>query len=200
MRAQLRTLSLLLPLLAFAACGDEGGVVIEATSSSRAPVESTPGLVRTQILLTLREIHAHVVGGPDEPPPKGRHGLEWRTKHGKWMVATLEGSPTIDLLELPERPIRIGHLDLPEGKITQLRLFLDEEGPNEVVRPDGRSCPLHIPSSAQTGIKVIKPFKLEVEEDEEVRLAIDFKLRESIVEEEGCAYRLSPVFEVRVDG
>lgn len=193
-----RTLPLFLSLFLFFACGDGQGVVLEGTSTSRAKVEDENGIARPQILLTLSEIHAHVVGGPEDPAPKKhRKGLEWMTKKGKWMVATLEGPRTIDLVDLQERPMRLGWLDLPEGKITQIRLFLDEEGPNEFVRADGTSCPLHIPSAQQTGIKIVKPFKVEVE-GEEVRLTIDFNLKESIEKDEGCAYRLSPVFKVRV--
>lgn len=183
---------LVLPLLA---CG-EGGVVIEGTSSTRARVEKEDR-EPAKILLTIREIHAHVVGGPKEEQRKKDDGLEWRTKKGKWRVATLESPHTIDLLELQDRRVRLGSLDLPKGKITQIRLFLDENGPNEVVREDGTRCPLWIPSADQTGIKLIKPFKVRVEEGEEVRLTIDFNLKESIKKEEHCAYRLRPTFKVR---
>lgn len=189
-----------LAVLALAACGGEGGVVIEATSSSRARVETSAeglGAGRDRLLLTIREIHAHVVGAPEPEKPPRKDGLEWKTKKGHWRVATLERPHTIDLLELQEQTVHLGRLDLPEGKITQIRLFLDEEGPNEFVRADGTSCPLHIPSAQQTGIKIVKPFKVEVE-GEEVRLTIDFNLKESIEKDEGCAYRLSPVFKVRV--
>lgn len=190
-----------LPLLAFAlfACGD-GGVVIEATSTTRANIEDEQGLQGPQLLLTIREIHAHVVGGPKEEkkPRKRDDRLEWKTKKGHWRVARLERPHTIDLLELEEKTVHLGSLDLPEGKITQIRLFLDEEGPNEYVRADGTRCPLHIPSANQTGIKIIKPFKVEVDGDEVVHLVIDFNLKESIRKDEGCSYRLSPVFKVRV--
>lgn len=196
MRTSQRFLPLPLLALLLAACGDSG-VVLEGTSSSRAPLSERMDEDRMQILLTIREIHAHVVGGPKEEEKRKRRGLEWKTKKGHWRVATLEGPRTIDLLELQERPIHLGRLDLPEGKITQLRLFLDEDGRNEVVRPDGTRCPLHIPSADNTGIKIVKPFKVEVE-DEEVHLAIDFNLKESLRKDEGCAYRLSPVFKVRV--
>lgn len=180
------------------ACGGEGGVILEGTSSTRAPIEANPGPGDTQLLLTIREIHAHVVGAPRGDWHERNDGLEWRTKKGKWQVATLERPHTIDLLELEDELVHLGKLDLPEGKITQIRLFLDEEGPNEVVRADGTACPVRIPSANQTGIKVIKPFKLEVDEDEAVRLAIDFNLKESIKKDEGCAYRLRPTFKVRV--
>jgi hypothetical protein len=189
-----------LVVLALAACGGEGGVVIEATSTSRARIEAAPegpGGARAQLLLTIREIHAHVVGAPEPEDPPREDGLEWKTKNGHWRVATLERPHTIDLLELQDETVHVGRLDLPEGKITQIRLFLDEDGPNEYVRLDGTSCPLHIPSEKQTGIKIVKPFKVQVE-DEEVRLVIDFNLKESIEKDEGCAYRLSPVFKVRV--
>nr|PZM94185.1 MAG: hypothetical protein DIU72_00035 [Pseudomonadota bacterium] len=185
-------------LLALAGCGSGGGVAIEATSSTRANVEKEKSWpTPPRLLLTIREIHAHVVGAPAEHPPR-RDGLEWKTKNGHWRVVTLERPHTIDLLELQETTIRLGHLDLPKGKITQIRLFLDEEGPNEYVRPDGARCPLLIPSADQTGIKIIRPFSVHAKEDEEVRLVIDFNLKESIRKEEGCTYKLSPVFHVRV--
>lgn len=185
-----------LPLLA---CGSEGSVIIEGTSSSPAYLGEDADADGMKLLLTIREIHAHVVGGPDDGDRKnGRDGIEWKTKKGKWRVATLDNPRTIDLLALEDRPVRLGHLDLPEGKITQIRLFLDEDGPNEVIHANGRHCSLFIPSAKQTGIKVIKPFKLEVDGDEEVVLGIDFNLRESIRKDEGCAYKLSPVFKVKI--
>ena len=185
-------------IVTLAACGSKGVVSIEGTSSTRANLEDeSHGPAHPQLLLTIREIHAHVVGAPAEEPPR-RDGLEWRTKNGHWRVVTLERPRTIDLLQLQETNIHLGRVDLPEGKITQIRLFLDENGPNEYVRPNGTRCPLVIPSADQTGIKIVKPFTVKAKEDEEVRLVIDFNLKESILQEEGCVYRLSPVFKVRV--
>lgn len=186
-----------LALLALAACG-EGNVVLEGTTRSSLEWE---GSGQPDVYLTVRAIHAHVVDKgkrhrDDDHRDDGK--LVWTTRSGKWRVATLDVPKTLNLTRLRDTTVYLADLDLPEGKITQIRLFLDEEGRNEVVLPDGTTCSLRIPSANQTGIKIVKPFKVIDVDDEEVRVIIDFNLKESVKKDDRCAYKLDPVFKARV--
>lgn len=195
-----RILALPAALALLVACGGGDVVLVGTNESALRTGDEDPS--RIQVLLTLKEIHAHVVGKKqkDSHHDDGDGDrLEWKTKNGKWMTATLSHPRTIDLLSIGKRKVVLADLDLPEGKITQLRLFLDESGRNEVVLPDGTACPLRIPSSNQTGIKIAKPFKILKDEDEEVRVLLDFNLKESVKKEGACSYKLDPVFKVRVE-
>jgi hypothetical protein len=189
-----------LALLMWASCG-EGNVTLEGTT--RSSMESE-GSQKPDVYVTIREIHAHVVDkgkkhrDDDHDHDDGK--LVWTTRNGKWRAATLDVPRTLNLTRLRDRTVHLADLDLPEGKITQIRLFLDERGRNEVVLPDGSTCSLRIPSANQSGIKIIKPFKSIEVKDEDVRIVIDFNLKESVKKDERCAYKLDPVFKARVEG
>ena len=89
-----------------------------------------------EIVVTITRVEAHVAGG------------------GGWMVLA-EKTATIDLLKLQGGSfVQLGVVDFPGGKITQLRLYVKEDGPNYVVTPDGMQHPLKVPSGSESGIKI----------------------------------------------
>jgi hypothetical protein len=90
----------------------------------------------TEIVVTITRVEAHVAGG------------------GGWMViGDKEG--TIDLLKLQGATFaQLGVVKMPGGKITQMRLYVKEAGPNYVTTPDGMHHPLTVPSGPQSGIKL----------------------------------------------
>jgi hypothetical protein len=90
----------------------------------------------TEIVVTITRVEAHVAGG------------------GGWMVLG-DKTATIDLLKLQGGTFaQLGVVKMPAGKVTQLRLYVKEDGPNYVTTPDGAQHPLTVPSGPQSGIKI----------------------------------------------
>lgn len=77
-----------------------------------------------------------------------------------WVTIFDQGPVTVDLLTLQTRVMQLGFANLPQGKITQIRLYLTEGGTQNVVLPDGTISPLKVPSGVQSGIKIKGPFEL----------------------------------------
>lgn len=77
-----------------------------------------------------------------------------------WVTIFDQGPVTVDLLTLRTRVMQLGFANLPQGKITQIRLYLTEGGTQNVVLPDDTIAPLKVPSGVQSGIKIKGPFEL----------------------------------------
>jgi hypothetical protein len=75
-----------------------------------------------------------------------------------WVTLSTD-KQTVDLLNLAEG-LPIGSAKLPAGKITQIRLYTAEGGPNYVQMKNGTRLELKVPSGVQSGIKVKGPFDL----------------------------------------
>lgn len=78
---------------------------------------------------------------------------------GGW-VEIFSGKVTVDLLSLKTQGMFLGFQDLPPGKITQLRLYTDPTGIQNVMLATGELVPLKVPSGVQSGIKIKGPFEL----------------------------------------
>ncbi|HEY0714914.1 MAG TPA: DUF4382 domain-containing protein [Polyangia bacterium] len=95
----------------------------------------------TEIVVTITRVEAHVAGG------------------GGWVVLG-DKTATIDLLKLQGGTFaQLGVAQMPPGKVTQLRLYVKEDGPNYVTTPDGKQHPLTVPSGTQSGIKIKAGFE-----------------------------------------
>lgn len=77
-----------------------------------------------------------------------------------WVEVFNQGPVTVDLLTLKTRVMDLGFANLPQGKISQIRLYLEETGTQNVVLPGGEVEPLKVPSGVQSGIKIKGPFDL----------------------------------------
>ena len=86
----------------------------------------------------------------------------------------------LDLLQLQDGVTEtLADVTVPEGTYTQLRLVLGAE--NYVV-VDGEHQPLQVPSGMQSGIKIILPDGVEVEDDgDQIDLTLDFDVDESLI-------------------
>jgi Domain of unknown function (DUF4382) len=88
-----------------------------------------------EIVVTITRVEAHVAGGG-------------------WQVLA-DDTATVDLLKLQGGTYaQLGVVSFPAGKVTQLRLYVKEDGPNFVTTPDGVQHPLTVPSGPQSGIKI----------------------------------------------
>lgn len=90
-----------------------------------------------------------------------------------WVEVFRGGPVTVDLLTLKTRVMDLGFRNLPAGKITQIRLYLEEGGPQNVVLPSGDVAPLKVPSGVQSGIKIHGPFELAACNTTTVQLDFD---------------------------
>ncbi len=90
-----------------------------------------------------------------------------------WVEVFSGGPVTVDLLTLKSQVMKLGFLDLPPGRINQIRLYLQEGGIQNVVLPNGDVAPLKVPSGVQSGIKIKGPFELSVCDATTVQLDFD---------------------------
>lgn len=119
---------------------------------------------------------------------------------GYWEVLKeWAGGYPVDLIKLEDVSILLASLQLEPNKYTQLRIFLNgnaslvlegeggSEGPTETV-------PLEIPSSAQTGIKLNRPF--EIIAGMITKLTIDFDAQKSVIQTGNGKYKMKPVISL----
>lgn len=136
MRARLMAM-----MFALAGCGGGEGTFDPSTwtggMTGRMEVRlvDAPDPQVKEIWVTILHVDAHVAGAG------------WKT------IASQRA--TIDLLKLQGGNFALlGVTQLPAGKLTQLRLYVDENGDNHVVTPDGAPHPLKVPSGPESGIKL----------------------------------------------
>jgi hypothetical protein len=129
-------------------------------------------------------------------PPDDREG-RGDDDGGGWL--TLHREPTgFDLLALQNGAVAaLGALELPPGKVTQIRLHLVPGAVNQVHMKGGAVCPLSLGNVEQAGVKITHPFKVLVVEDETTHVVVDLDVRESVSKEGDCLYRLNPVVKIK---
>jgi hypothetical protein len=184
-----------------------------ACGSTKVRVELTDAppdaAALAHVEVTLSRVEVHVADGDDDGDDDGDEGES--SKNGADADDDDEGSGwktvaspagTFDLVALQnDVRVTLGELELPSGKITQIRLFIDPNGKNQVELQSGQTCALDLSSVPTTGIKINHPFKaLDVEDSSELHLVVDFDLKESLDQTGACAFTLKPVIKLkRVD-
>lgn len=117
------------------------------------------------------------------------------------VVTLTDQTRTIDLLRLQNGidSTLAEDVTVPEGEYTQLRLVLkDSTGANYVVTNSGETQDLQVPSGAQSGIKIILPGEVEVENDgDQLAVTLDFDAEESFVETGNGQYKFKPTVRVK---
>jgi hypothetical protein len=177
--------------LALGGCSNAGILSLHLTD---APPDTEN---MSTVLVTLASAEAHFAGGHDGDG-KGKDDDLDKGENGGWVRVT-GPAQTYDLLRLQNGLTElVGDLALPEGKITQIRLFIDEAGPNTVTLKDGRVCPLDLKDVDKTGIKITHPFKaLPIREGRTLEVVLDFDLKESVDMTAPCVYQLKPVIKIK---
>jgi hypothetical protein len=185
------------------------GPFLVACGSTKVTVELTdapPDMAAlAHVEVTLSRVEVHVADGDDadgddDEGSKSDSGADDDAGSGWRTVASPAGTFDLVLLQNDVRAT-LGELELPSGKITQIRLFIDPNGKNQVALQDGQVCALDLSSVPPTGIKINHPFKaLDVEDSSELRIVVDFDLKESLDQTGACAFSLKPVIKLkRVD-
>ena len=111
-----------------------------------------------------------------------------------WVVLT-DGRHTIDLLSLRGgTPASLGFTALPAGRVTQLRLYLDPQGPAFVIASDGVRHDLAVPDAA-SGIRIVGGFDAQAGAIGSLTFGFDVAL--SIHAGHGGTYVLHPVVRLK---
>jgi hypothetical protein len=185
------------------ACSGNGTLALRLT-------DAPPDLENiAAVTVTLSSAEAHFAG--DDDHAEDRDGGATKKEDdgdakkdddgegdGHWV--RVSGAPlTYDLLRLQNGVSElIGEIALPDGKITQLRLFIDEAGPNNVTLKNGQVCALDLGGVDKKGIKINHPFKaLELKGGKRVEVVIDLDVKESVEQAGACAYSLKPVIKIK---
>jgi hypothetical protein len=128
-------------------------------------------------------------------------GLELKPESGPSFTIGLDPARQVDLYDLQEGMSEYLVIDetVPSGRYNWVRLLLNaEEGLTDsyIEMDDGSRHSLHIPSGAQTGLKLVSGFLVPVNGDAD--FVIDFDLRKSVVkpEAEGQDYKLKPALRM----
>jgi hypothetical protein len=173
-----------------------GGVSLALTEAPFAVALTHAPLDLTNIAhvyVTLQQVDLHVVPAPS------KQGSDPSVDDGSWRSVPLSATPTIDLMALHGGiSTALGSLLAPPaGKITQIRLILDRQGDNRVVLSSGVSCALDLSEVPGTGIKINRPFvAIDVDQHEAVRIVIGLDLRQSLLANGACSYKLEPVISL----
>lgn len=177
--------SLVLALLA--GCGGGGTLALRITD---APPDTEN---MSTVVVTLARVEAHLAGGHDHDGDKHDDDDDrgWHT--------LVPEQRSFDLLKLQnDVTAALGDLELPEGKVTQIRLFIDHQGTNAITLKSGQVCPLDLQAVDKAGVKINHPFKaMPIEDGERVEVVIDFDLKESVDLAGPCLYRLKPVIKLK---
>lgn len=105
-----------------------------------------------------------------------------------WRIV-FSGEKTLDLITLKDNPIDLGVLNLPAGKVTQVRLYLSETtAPKAVI--DGVEVPVTVASGK---IKLVRGF--DIVAGQETVIKLDFDAAESLKENGKGEYRLQPTIK-----
>jgi hypothetical protein len=165
------------------ACGGGGGVELYLMD---APPE---GVTAVNLYVAAMQVHVAKAGSST-------------TAQAGWQSLSVKRS--IDLVAHQGEGAAevLGQLDLPDGKITQIRLVLDTSQPNTAVF-NGESCDLDLSKVDKEGVKINHPFKaLDAKSDKTYQVYVDVELDKSLKPEGNC-FRLEPVVKlhkVKLDG
>ena len=138
-----------------------------------------------EVNISISKIEGHIAGDEEE----GEDEVYWEDFE---LTEWLEDEP-VNLLELTDVSELLTSEQLEANKYTQLRIFLKEKA-SLIIEGEEDSIPLKIPSSAQTGIKLIHPF--EIKEDMTTVLIINFDAENSIIKTGNGEYLMNPVISL----
>jgi hypothetical protein len=135
-----------------------------ACAPANGPSQGTPG--STSALRAGLSVRASAVGTSGNQVSNLDHiflSVSGVTAHaaggGGWQTVS-ETPVVVDLLALQDSTDELGFAALPQGKITQIRLYVADAPESYVVTKDGTEIPLTVPSGSQSGVKLKGPFEL----------------------------------------
>lgn len=159
-----------------AACSSGGTIEVGAsatplTNTQALPV--APASARSQLLVTVREVAVHVAGDDGEARDEGGDG--WVTVFG--------GARALDLLDAEATGQLLGSVDVPAGRVTQVRLVLDGDASLQV---DGVARAVRCPSCSESGLKIVAAGNLTVPPGGRLHVDLVFDLDASLTTEDAA--------------
>ena len=172
------------------------------SSSAQLKLMDAPPSGVTAVNITVASMQVHV---DDKNSTKGGDPADGSIDDdAKWV--SLPVNKRIDLVQHQGETAAevLGQLDLPEGKITQIRLLIDTSKPeNNTATVAGKACNLDVAKVAKKGIKINHAFKaLESKSGAKHEVFVDFELDKSLKSKDSC-YELEPKLKlahVKTDG
>ena len=122
--------------------------------------------------------------------------IENEGEEGYWETLWEEDGLPVDLLTLQGVSLLLGSSELAPNHYTQLRVFLMEEAELVLEGPEGEPVTkiLKIPSSANTGIKLNRPF--DIVDGGITKLTLDFDAQKSVIKTGNGNYKMKPVIHL----
>ena len=186
--------SLLALALAAAGCGtdDEGSV-------ATLRLQDAPPTGVTSVKVKVASMQVHVAKSDDKKTESDPNDTTVDDSD-RWV--SLAVNKTIDLVAHQGEGAAetLGDLDLPAGKITQIRLELDTgEAANNTIDSDTGTCNLNVEKVAKKGIKINHVFKaFQSKKNEKLDVYVDFDLEKSLkkADKNGDCWKLEPVLKL----
>ena len=176
------------------------GCSSEESGSIEVRLMDAPPIGVTAVKVHIAAFHAHV----DNKDAKDADPTDDKIDDSaKWVTRSV--GRTIDLVAHQGESAAelLGELDLPEGKITQLRLVIDTTVPAKAT-VNGVDCLLDTTKVAKKGIKINHVFKaFEIGVGKKHTAWIDFELDKSLTDDKKGCFVLEPklkLHKVKRDG
>ena len=195
-------------------CGGGSSDTSPATSTTETGtlvlnLKDAPGDFQA-VYVTIKEVQVHMGDDEDQESSTTEDNAvaedQDTTDSNAW-ITVISPNKTYDLLELQNGVEAVlGEEDLTAGHYTQMRLILDsvpDKGNNiqdedhpfgNYVIINGNYFEITIPSSMQSGIKLIKGF--DIEADTTTELTLDFDAEKSISLTNDGTYKMNPTITI----
>jgi hypothetical protein len=169
----------------------EVGITAQALETTTLPSEGEGSGAASQkhLVITVNQVKLHVAAnGADD-------GAGEDSSRSGWKMA-FSGEQKVDLFDATTVEALLGTIEVPAGKITQVRLMLSDA---ELVEGATRT-PVTCSSCSETGLKIILGGKVDVAEGDRLHLSLDVDQALSLTHD-ATGYRLAPVIKlVKKDG
>jgi hypothetical protein len=188
--------------LAVTGCGGGDGTIevgmtaqpLQASAASQGDPDTT---AQKHLVVTVTEVNVHMAGDAEEneasemaPGVDGKSTRDESVDEGGW-ITIFSGEVKLDLLDVTSTEKLLGSNEVPEGKVTQVRLVLTDA---ELIDGSTRSV-VSCPSCSESGLKILTKNAVEVSSGGTLHLTLDFDQTSSLTQEQS-GYRLSPVIKI----
>jgi Domain of unknown function (DUF4382) len=186
--------------LLVAGCGGGGTVDVGAKGSgldSMGAVDThgnPAGSTVRALQVTVKEVQIGVVAGGAVEVNDPQHGQGGTPAEGEAWTTVFTGSRVVDLTDAAAAEAFLGSVDVPAGRVTQVRLVLDGD---PMLTVGGVPFPCVCPSCSESGIKIVPQGNLVVAAGDRLHLTLDFDAQASL-RLDGTTWRMDPVIHLDV--
>lgn len=166
----------LLPIIILSSCSDNNGTAKIQVALVDAPADYDA------VNIDIQDVQINVSSEVDD--------------QGGWQSLESAEPGVYDLLLLTNGEEQfLGEIELPEGKLGQVRLIL---GDGNILTVDGQETPLTVPSGSQSGLKI--NVDADIQAGITYKLVLDFDAAKSVVKAGNSGkYNLKPVIRAQME-